>query len=238
MEIKLSINKEVYEKHKDRIEEVILSSELKNRPNNWTATESDYYRDRVYLFNNIEQKEYSIAFDDGESGYNYYVYQRQPITDDAYELIMAERPELAEYDRDALASVEQISEGFKRRFMPRRENMFKRFLSENNIDIDNNKMFLSVGVTSSNLAFNAIVQVMPWSEEVIIIKRISYKQFGEVFGGLCELNSSEVINELNQKAKCVRMVVDGDINPVLDDIVSLYESKGFTVKLGEAKISS
>lgn len=225
--LKLKVNKEVNEKHKERIEEVINLSKLKEKPNNWVATESDYYRDRVYLFNNSLNTEFSIAFVDGKSGYNYYVYERQPITDEVYESIINERPELADYGKEALASVVEIDKGFKRKFMPIRSNAFKLFLEEKNLDIKNEKIFLSLGISSSNMAFNTIIQVMPWSNQLMIIEKVSLDQFDEIFNGLCELSNSKLSKDLNQKTFAARIIVDGDINLYVEDILEVYKDMGF-----------
>lgn len=227
--LNLKVNKEVNKAHQERIEEVIKISKLKEKPNNWIATESDYYRNRVYIFNKDLNKEFSIAFTDGKSGYNYFIYERQPISDDAYRTIIQQRPELEEYGKEALASVVEIDKGFKRKLMPMRTNAFKIFLEENHLDIKNEKIFLSLGVSSTNMAFNTIIQVMPWSNQLMIIERISLDQFDEIFMGLSELSNSTLSKELDQKTFSARVIIDGDINLYVDDVVEIYQAMGFEV---------
>ena len=232
MNLKIRFSEEVKERHKERVPEVIESCTLKNKPNDWEATSSDFYRDRVYLYNNTLDKEFSIAFNDSKSGYNYYVYERNVIDEKQYNALLEERPELAELGREAIASVVELCSGFKRKFIPRRENFFKDFLKKNDLDIKNEKIFLSLGISSSNMAFNTIIQAMPWSESIIVIDKIPFNEFEEVFMGLTQLNSSTLVEELNQKAFSTRIVVDGNINMIVDDIIEFYEELGYTINYG------
>lgn len=228
MEIK--VNKNVNERHKERIYEVINDSELKNISQLWDVTESDTCKDRVYLTDMNTNQEYSIAFNDSSvGGYNYYIYIRKPLSDKDYGILIQKRPELEAVDREALASVEQIAEGFVKKFIPIRENGFRELLKSRGVEYDNgDKKFLTLMLSSNNNVCHYIVQIMPFSKECIIMRGLTAASIDDMLADTDELKKK--LETMGLEIDVIRMIVEGPIDMFVDDIETEMTALGFTVK--------
>lgn len=229
--INLEIDKnEVKERHAERIESVIESSKLKDLSSNWFANSSDTYKDRVYLTDLNTDIEYSVTFEDIGHGYNYIIHTRTSIPDDAYNQLIKERPELAEVNRELLAAVEQLDRGFIRKDLEYTGNFFENFLDEHDMDLDKDKIILTLCISSLNKVHNTLVQVMPYHKTCIIVPQLSFEQLETALIELSEIGS--YIKGNGEKFEIARIFADGPIDILLSDIKVYLESLEYTVKRG------
>lgn len=227
-DFKLEILEDVIDKHEDRIGDVINASKLKTISDKWIAASSDFNRDRVYLTDCNSGVEYSIAFSDSKRGYNFIVLERKPIEDNAYYILLENRPELELCPRENLATVEEVDKGFIKAIIYERENYFEKFLTRADIDISEKtgKILVATFFSEYNVS-NNIVTVLPKGKMAYVMKMASVDYMNEV------IDNFSVMGEYmdDQDTPCVIGVESNIPDLVTKDAINYLFEKGFDVKV-------
>ena len=232
--LKISYKEQVKPRHKERIKKIISKTSLPSLSLNWTATESDGIKDRVYLFNHTDKKEYSIAFSDTNDGYNYYIYKRTPMTDAEFELVAKHRPELIAHGRENLASITEVERGFQKTFIYKKENSFEKIIKEKefNLSEDDGDILLLKISTPGNIC-NHLVTILPRLRQAIVIERIGLNNLNDILGKLYALFS--LMQEVSENPQAIE-VETNEPDTLLDDTLDFLNKKGFKFSIGKDNI--
>lgn len=226
--LKVSIRKDVSDRHRERIKDVVQSSKLKNISKNWMATLTDLSKDRVYITDMNTKHEYSISFKDSRTGYSFSIYRRKPINDKQYEMLIKERPEYACGDRDSIASVVMVDEGFKKVYLEPRENYFLKILKEKNIELGKESGDITVfAMGSPDRIHNSLIVVLPGLKKLMVGRQIQ----PDVMDGKIKdfIKVASLSNGMIKTPTIVQLAIS-NIELTTDDAIEYFEEKKFTVE--------
>lgn len=232
--LKINYKEQVKPKHKERVKKIIRKTSLPSLSSNWTVTESDGFKDRVYLFNHNNKMEYSIAFSDVKDGYNYCIYKRVPIGDKEYEAIIKHRPELVPYGREALATVTEVEKGFQKELIYKKENSFEKMIKEKKFNLsENNGDMLILKISTPDNAFNHCLTIFPRLKQAMGVERISLNKVKDI------LKDMGSFFELFKEAKENPQIIEIETNEpdtILNDALDFLQKDGFKILMGRDDI--
>lgn len=219
----------VTERHKIIVEKILKEQigKMHELSDNWFIEMSDSSKDRVYLYDKNKNEEYSIAFADNKHGFNFYVYKRTQITDKQYNMIISERPEFKKVNREDLAQVVQIDNGYVELFIPKNENIFKKFIEEENLkDFDISSDCTTLIVSNIIGIHNYIIQTMPIAKKVVVIRNSSTKKIGQYLSEL-----STVAKAMNYEKYIPIKIVIEQCEAFVDDAIDYFTECGYNVEV-------
>jgi hypothetical protein len=219
--------KHITQRHKERVEYLLNNKpncKLKNISENWKIDISDCNADRVYIIDNNSNKEYSICFFDKKYGYDYIIYERQPIPSDVYNKMIKSRPELKNMNKEDLASIVEIDKGDVEIFIPRKKNLFEEIIEKHDLKnkIRETGLFI-LNVTDMDNIDNNSIQIVNGTKMCVILKMMTKDDVDKVVEHFNLLKVSiPDIEVYTLKLNCSKEIIN--------DAYDYLENKGYRVE--------
>lgn len=232
MEINISSNNIVTDRHKERVEYLLNKDnfKLKNISNKWLIETSDSNTDRVYLIDKDNNQEYSICFFDKKYGYEYKVFKRESLPDYIYNKMIKQRPELKSMNKNDLAGITEIDNGNIEIFIPRRKNLFEEIIEKEKLEdkIFSSELFI-LNVTSMDDIDNNSIQIVNGIHKCIIIKMMTKEDTTETI---------KYFNALRNKFSNIEICTlkCNSSKTIISDAYDYLENKGYNIETGAKSI--